>query len=451
MDNMDNSMSSLPLSNGSNGSGQYGDPNSITTFGNVIDYDDEDINTDALDFDDEDLNFSKLEKFMEENIQSIMDEEDNEENYTIDFEKYNYNDKGIDLKYDDVIGLDNAKQLLINKILKPYICPDHYQGVTEMKNISCIYGQEGSGKRTLVKSFCRMIGIKLIIINGKIIEQSMMERLMGYAQLNQPCLIYFDCCEHFFRNGVNDNVGKGFMYLYELNKIEDNQIWVVIGTTALYRSEFFHNLSEYIENNSARVTPLTKPQRKVIFRRFLGSHYKELGHRNFNDEEYEELIDELAGYSEDHTPKQIQNYIKKVFSKKLDDTNISDLIKCNKSSSDILPDKTSFENMIFVPSNGRGRLSLEDPKHENLKYVAYDRKINNNLRSHSLNNINHNSNNSRGSIRLSSGIKRTSTSANLSSEKLNNNRKRFKSSHNNGKNPFNDLRKAIDGHPELVN
>ena len=428
----------------------------VRTFAEIMPYDDEEFNQAAIDFDDDTLDLSMLENFREENIESIMDEEDSEDNYTLDTDKYNYNDDNVDLEFEDLIGLDDIKKLLVNKIVKPHKWPEHYAGITEAKKVCCVYGQDGGGKRTVIKAFCKMLGMRLLIINGKIVIEGMMENLLEYASHNQPCLIFFDCCDHFFRNGVNDNIGKGFVYAYTTNKMEKEDVWTVIGTRSLYTSEFFHNMKEFIGTaNSARVTDYTKHQRKMFFRRFLGSQYKISGHRNFNDEEFEELLEELANYSRKHTPKHIKEYVAKVFSAKLDDMKVTDMMKCNLSSHDKLPNKSDFINIMYRPPMGPPRLCKEDVARQSEVYRMYAQNELGAKTPQSQNN--QKPRRSNGRLRVSSNLKRSSSAANLPvngkyappSKKLksnsfnnNNNEKR--------KQYFKDNREAIDGPPQLI-
>jgi ABC-type cobalamin/Fe3+-siderophores transport system ATPase subunit len=362
----------------------------------------------------------------------------------IDLESYDYNDDVIDLEYSQILGLKACKTLLVNVILKPFLFKEHYYGITDINKFGCMYGLNGSGKKTLIKSFCRRAGIKLIIIDGSISEELMMRNILSYSTKYQPCVIYFDQCDHFFRDGAGGNFGKEFCHFYNKLYVKDYQVWTIFGSTSL-PSQFFPAIRDLVRSNHAHAQSPNSISRTILFNRFLLSRYKKIKHKNFNDEELKNLISILVRSSESCPPLEIQKFISEVFIYKLDTMSILELRKCNKSSSKILPDIKDFRSRL-ITIDGNSKICSKDYTRDANAYVIYRRTANKFIKtkidnkqsgkrtrweSQGIPSINN---------QRQSKIRKTTSSSNI---KPNIRNKKIESEY------FKSISGAIDGHPQL--
>lgn len=251
-----------------------------------------------------------------------------------------------------VLGLEGAKKLLLNVLAKPRVCTQFYRGLSEPSKVCCIYGPPGSGKRTLVKSFCRELSLDLIHVRNNIILEGMMTNLVTYANINSPCVIYFDHCDDWFREGDKwYNIGKEFFYeYYKRSTVKGdsplgNEVWVVFGTM-MFPSLFFRDQKDELMSNSCYAYPPNEIARRLYVKRVLDRQYSLLGGNHLTDEVFATLITEIAGCSKYCTFRNILEYVSRVFRDKLSCNKIGVLLESCLLSHCIRPEPIDFQSQI---------------------------------------------------------------------------------------------------------
>lgn len=245
-----------------------------------------------------------------------------------------------------VLGLDSAKKLLLNIIGKPWLCSGVFRGLYEPSKMACIYGASGSGKRTLVRSFCREMGLNLIKVRSTMQFNGMMTSLLNYAY-NHPCVIYFDHCDHWFRDGNDGNFGREFFHHYKTLQLHNSDVWVIFGTV-MPPEAFFPDHRQNLITNSCYAHPLNKKEREKFIHRVLNRQYSMMGGSKLQMEAYCTLILELSEASRFCTTHNILNYCRSVFCDKLQSTPIS-ILRGSEAliSTDLHPDLNDFFSRII--------------------------------------------------------------------------------------------------------
>ena len=263
----------------------------------------------------------------------------------IEFNKnINYNDNEVDLDCESLLGLFDVHRMMFNVIGKQYLYPEVYSSsdLTMYDKSMAISGRTGTGKKTAVKAFCKRYGICLIIVNW-MYPQKDIQALVDYASSNQPCVLYFDHCDHFFRDSPFVNVGNDFMYFYKKKVLEEfDQIWLVFGLNCT-SNELIPFYRDKIGTKVVQIHPLSKNNRRILFYRFLKSKYIKFGHCNFTNVELDNLINLLVGASdsEHFTPLKIKDTCNKIFINRINKLGASQMTESMKSSV-FLPTKEDF-------------------------------------------------------------------------------------------------------------
>lgn len=173
------------------------------------------------------------------------------------------------LGLETIQGLSNMKRVLEN-ILKEDTLNVPHTG----PRVYSIHGKPGTGKATLVRSFCKDRKWNLVIVNSSLTEANLLTTLAQFALLYQPCFVYFDHCEEWF-----------------CDTIVDRQISPAMGTQppvieshVVQRASFCYELSAFMRNStqlntgSARAwfaIGVNRHHRCIStdFRQFIGSNY----------------------------------------------------------------------------------------------------------------------------------------------------------------------------------
>lgn len=104
---------------------------------------------------------------------------------------------------DHIIGMTDVRNYLEIRVLASLVMPKLFTNGTS-NYLSCLFGVEGSGKKTTVHSFCRHYGINLLVIPPEIIDKSydsnMFDLLMVASKELSPVIVYFDDCDRHFIN-----------------------------------------------------------------------------------------------------------------------------------------------------------------------------------------------------------------------------------------------------------
>lgn len=97
-----------------------------------------------------------------------------------------------------VLGMRACRSLLDRIIGTRMANPDMFSGKRSTEPYLCLYGQEGSGKKTLLHAYCRQHGINVIQLAPYYTSCDWIDRVMQAALALEPCVIHFDDCGSHF-------------------------------------------------------------------------------------------------------------------------------------------------------------------------------------------------------------------------------------------------------------
>ena len=108
-------------------------------------------------------------------------------------------DKGPGVHWDDIEGLKDVKQVLIENIVYPQLNPSVFSGIRAPDAGILLYGPPGNGKTLLAKAVateckCQFFSISASSLVQKFMGESekLMKTLFAVARLQAPSVIFFD-------------------------------------------------------------------------------------------------------------------------------------------------------------------------------------------------------------------------------------------------------------------
>ena len=144
--------------------------------------------------------------------------------------------KKINVKWEDIAGLEKAKSILKESVISPLIFPQLFKGNLSPWKTILLYGYQGTGKSLLVQAAATELqklkgNFFSITFNSKFLNLNsyniFFEDLIGLAIHKKPAIIFIDNITNFI-----DNRGeyKGQLFNF-FNKIEKNEGIILICTT----------------------------------------------------------------------------------------------------------------------------------------------------------------------------------------------------------------------------
>ena len=175
-----------------------------------------------------------LIKYKYYKLEEKEEEESCDEGHKI---KEKLNDK---VKWDDIAGLEKAKQIFKDTIILPIQFPQLFQGKLQpMKNI-LLYGPSGTGKSYLVKALANEANIPFFPVSSTDIisvyrgeSEQLIKNLFDLASNKTPSIIFFDQIDSTLRKSIGE-VSMKIMdkFLSQMKEIEKNNknIYVIAAT-----------------------------------------------------------------------------------------------------------------------------------------------------------------------------------------------------------------------------
>lgn len=176
--------------------------------------------------------------------------------------------------YSKILSLGGCKDLLSDCIERPRKNADLYSAVTP-PFLLCLHGPEGSGKRSLVISFCRAKSLNLFVVGGSYKENEMMHKMMDFVSLQKNCVVYFDNTDDQFSMPVNGAYNpsswalelKCLIQQRNLDESLAGKVWLVIGFNQVLGSLDPYIFSMICENKSEYAAPPADEERLFFFAR----------------------------------------------------------------------------------------------------------------------------------------------------------------------------------------
>ena len=215
----------------------------------------------------------------------------------------------INIKFDDIIELDEAKDIIMESIVFPKYLPNFYKGLREPFKVILLFGPPGTGKTLLAKSMASEIeggffNVKASFFASNWVEESekLVKILFEMAREHSPSIIFIDEIDSIIRkkdkNIYSNDIKALNEFLMQIDRLTLNDnVRVVAATNKPF------DLDEVILRRfqKAIYIPLpSKEGRKKMFKIFLKNNEYE---RNIN-------FDRLAEITEGYNGTDIYNLCK---------------------------------------------------------------------------------------------------------------------------------------------
>ena len=146
--------------------------------------------------------------------------------------------KKINVKWEDIVGLEKAKSILKENVISPLCFPQLIKGnITPCKTI-LLYGAEGTGKHLLINAVATELQkskVNFISINSSYVynlksNNKLYNDLIDFALKKKPALIFIDNITCFISNNdqFKGNFNKEFLNIF--TQIEKNEGIILIAT-----------------------------------------------------------------------------------------------------------------------------------------------------------------------------------------------------------------------------
>ena len=116
------------------------------------------------------------------------------------------------VKFDDILGMENVKQILREIIILPQIRPDIFTGLRTPPKGLLLFGPPGTGKTFIAKAVaseckCTFFNISASSLTSKWLGESekLVRALFEIAKINQPSIIFFDEIESILSKRSDDD------------------------------------------------------------------------------------------------------------------------------------------------------------------------------------------------------------------------------------------------------
>ena len=244
-----------------------------------------------------------------------------------------------------VLGLEDAKKLLIDNITKPLERPEAYRGSTPPQKFLCIWGKKGSGVSTLLRGFCKAMAMRLYVINAHMSKEGMMRTALN-CSLQQPTVILLDRCDEMIGMTQKGTIGAELNYYYEQFKLRDHPVWIVF---SLYNrpQSIQPRFYEQIQYHTVWANPPNAQARHRLFYRFIMHQCKHIGAHSMGKHQFQQLLTYMVRASYMRTPREIFDFVRRVFRNKQDSVPLDEMRKMGADCTRIVPTADDFENSVY--------------------------------------------------------------------------------------------------------
>ena len=285
----------------------------------------------------------------------------------------------INIKFDDIIELDEAKDIIMESIIFPKYLPNFYKGLREPFKGILLFGPPGAGKTLLAKSIASEIAggffnVKASFFTSKWVEEKekLVKILFEMAKEISPSIIFIDEIDSIVRikekNTHSYDIRILNEFLIQIDRLNLNDNVLVVATT---NKPF--DLDEVILRRfqKAIYIPLpSKEGRKKMFKLFMKNN------------EYESCInfDKLAEITEGYNGTDIYNLCKEstyvtlrkiVHDYKKNNSKIDREIFKQEKIQNKLISPISYNDILYAFKNSKKSVSKESIE----QYEKFLRKI----------------------------------------------------------------------------
>ena len=267
-----------------------------------------------------------------------------------------------------LLGMPHAKELLVQKVVKPLANPKLYESDARFRESSsflCVYGRKGSGVATLVDSICWTHGINLVVLSDYLYDNDTFKNLLDWLknEAEGPCMVLFDHYQPFDMR-MNPEIGFRFFMLLDSpaygDLVRSKQIWFVWSPGDV-PSDAYHPgvLVKIPKQNFAYAYPLETSLSGCLFRSLLlrrvskmcGSAFDSKKTRNFlgarlPDRVLEIIVSTTELCARNCVPGDIADYIQQAFVLCLDDIGMDKIGDANVKDACAFPTKEHFANAM---------------------------------------------------------------------------------------------------------
>lgn len=206
------------------------------------------------------------------------------------------------VNYDDILGLENAKQIIREYIVIPILYPQLFSGKRKREKGILFYGPKGVGKKLLIKAAYNEANSKIIWVScakmaNKSIEEKerLIKALFKYANENKPIALFFEEVELIFgtkKESQNEQIKKLAIefLLQHSSDYRDNEIGINLLGTSNNPWELYPNFSWRF--SKYYISLPKKKDRKMKIENNLKNKYNIL-----TEEQFDKLADLTEGYS----------------------------------------------------------------------------------------------------------------------------------------------------------
>ena len=287
-----------------------------------------------------------------------------------------------------IFGLKECKEFLSNNILGPLRASIHFTiggGRWIFPRSMMFYGAEGSGKKLLIRTFCKANNINLIHINYAGFEAGeQLDTIYQVASQHEPCIIMYEECDGFFRTHCNpkdifaykrnsDNLNNGNLRVWE--------IFVNIDVPRPHaddpRIRIHHTLYEKLAGNT-RWSGDTENECIITFEETIGMLGKAISSKleqNSLPPIDKKQMRHIAGFCAYCTPGNIQSYIDRVWFQHIADMSWNYLLTLSRGAPETLPQFETFEKCLYNSDMGP-KITTFDPFENNVqRYGNFSRRF----------------------------------------------------------------------------
>lgn len=224
-------------------------------------------------------------------------------------------------KYIDFAGLDAVKAMLTSNIGLVCASPQFFSvsphslqestmvgGKTPLQHIFYIYGSEGSGKRTLLKSFCAAHeDLSLVQVNPATFNPATdTELLYKTACENSPAIVLLDSCDGHYHRSNPSTMANASLLWDQMKKMEEHRLPVWTIFTSIFPPD---SLQQLLTNQivlACWTSKLTTLDCEKLWRRAIARYSQT--EKKISDEDFSAL----SRKSTDLNAGDIESIVKKV-------------------------------------------------------------------------------------------------------------------------------------------
>lgn len=267
-----------------------------------------------------------------------------------------------------ILGLEEVKRLLINRIAKPVANPkaseEFLSGSFDKKELIFLEGPEGSGKLTTVKAIARYVGARLCVVSRDIfLENSLTHCLsMCWQSKTKRAILYFDHCSDKLEVFTD---GRGTMMhgaksanelIYCITHPVDLSVktWIIVGSDR-HRTTLYNRLFEWVGKSHAYANPPNRSDRKKWLQYLIRKHLRAIRADPIPKEQLKKLVSWIQERSKYATYHNIMSYLFDVFRRPKDRISFRDFQHLVGNEPELIPVMDDFVYCAYGSDQDRNQ------------------------------------------------------------------------------------------------